>query len=201
MIAINSRAVAVIRYSGGLIKWTKDELRTINRKTKKTMTMHRVLHPHADVDRPYILRNNGGRGKISVEDCVEIETVNLKKYVENSNERLLKTVEGEGILGDGKTKKEILENRRKNFMEKPLHSQFMRKTDEERSQETWNWLKIRFLKKETEGMLMAAQDQALRTNSIKSKVDSVSPVCRLCGEREETISHKVAECKMLAQKQ
>ena len=201
MIAINSRAVAVKRYSGGLIKWTKDELRTINRKTKKTMTMHRVLHPQADVDRPYILRNNGGRGKISVEDCVEIETVNLKKYVENSNERLLKTVEGEGILGDEKTKKEILENRRKNFMEKPLHSQFMRKTDEERSQETWNWLKIRFLKKETEGMLMAAQDQALRTNSIKSKVDSVSPVCRLCGEREETISHKVAECKMLAQKQ
>ena len=43
--------------------------------------------------------------------------LSLKKYVENSNERLLKAVKGEGILGDGKTKNEILEKKRKNFME------------------------------------------------------------------------------------
>ena len=79
---------------------------------------------------------------------VEIETESLKKYVENSNERLLKAAEGEGIQGDGKTKKEILEKRMKNFMKKPLHSQFMRKTDEVWTQETWNWLKARSLKKE-----------------------------------------------------
>ena len=50
---------------------------------------------------------------------------------------------------------------------------------------------------------MAAQDQALRTNAIKKMIDKqdISPMCRLCGEREETISHVVAECKMLAQKQ
>ena len=43
----------------------------------------------------------------------------------------------------------------------------------------------------------------MRTNSIKSTVDkqSVSPLCVLCGEREETISHVFAECKMLVQKQ
>ena len=52
---------------------------------------------------------------ISVEDCLEMETESLKKYVENSNERLLKAVDGEGILGDGKIKKEILEKRGKNF--------------------------------------------------------------------------------------
>ena len=101
------------------------------------MTMRRALHPQADVDRPCIPRNNGGGGMIIVEDCVIVETESLKKYVENSNERPLKTVEGEGILGDGKTKKKIQEKRRKNFMEKPLHPQFMRKTDEVRSQEAW----------------------------------------------------------------
>ena len=111
MTAINSRAVAMMRwYSAGLIKKTKDELRKIDRKTRKTMKMHKALHPQADVDTLYIPRNNGGREIISVDDCVGMETENLNKYVENSNERLLKA-EGKGILGNGKTKKEILKRR------------------------------------------------------------------------------------------
>ena len=70
--AINSRAVAVIRYSAGVITWTKDELRSIDRKTMKKLTMRRALHPQANVDRLYIATNNGGRGMVSVEDCVEM---------------------------------------------------------------------------------------------------------------------------------
>ena len=42
---------------------------------------------------------------ISVEDCAEMETENLKKYVENSNERLLKTVEVEGFYEMEKLRK------------------------------------------------------------------------------------------------
>ena len=55
----------------------------------------------------------------------------------------------------------------------------------------------------TERMLLAAKDQVLRTNDIKSKVDkqNTSLQCRLGGERQEIISHEVTECKMLAQKQ
>lgn len=34
---------------------------------------------------------------IGVEDCAEMETESLTKYVENSNERLLKAVEVEGF--------------------------------------------------------------------------------------------------------
>ena len=49
-------------------------------------------------------------------------------------------------------------------------------------------------------MLMAAQDQALRTNAFKSRIDKqdVSPVRRMCGKREESIAHVVAECEKLA---
>ena len=46
--AINSRVVAVIRYSVGLINWAKDKLRLIDRKT-----MHRALYPQAGVDKLY----------------------------------------------------------------------------------------------------------------------------------------------------
>ena len=58
-------------------------------------------------------------------------------------------------------------------------------------------LKRGTIKRETEGLLTAVQDQALRTNSIKNRIDKedVSPMCWLCGEREETISHVTAECK------
>ena len=38
------------RYSAGLVKWTKDEVRTKDRKTRETMAMHRALHPRAAVD-------------------------------------------------------------------------------------------------------------------------------------------------------
>ena len=52
-------------------------------------------------------------------------------------------------------------------------------------------------------MLMAAQEIALRTNSMNKKVDkkSVSPLCRLRRERKETIMHVVEECNMPSQKQ
>ena len=37
---------------------------------------------------------------------------------------------------------------------------------------------------------------------MKSRIDKqdVSPSCRMCGKREETVEHIVVECKMLAQK-
>ena len=49
----------------------------------------------------------------------------------------------------------------------------------------------------------AAQDQALRTNSIKNRIDKedMPPMWRLYGEREETINHVTAEYKKLVQKE
>ena len=49
----------------------------------------------------------------------------------------------------------------------------------------------------------AAQDQALRTNSIRKRIDGedISPLCRMCGEREEKIGLIVTQCKKLAQKE
>lgn len=43
--AINTRAVAVMRYGAGIIKWTDNELRTLDRKTRKILTMYGAFHP------------------------------------------------------------------------------------------------------------------------------------------------------------
>ena len=50
-------------------------------------------------------------------------------------------------------------------------------------------------------MITAAQDQALRTNAIKAKVEkqNLSPLCRMCGEKDESMGHLVGECSKLAQ--
>ena len=49
--AINSKAVSLVRYGAAIIRWSKDELRALDRKTKKLLTFYRSLHPQADVDR------------------------------------------------------------------------------------------------------------------------------------------------------
>ena len=126
--AINLQAVAVTRYGAGIIKWTK-ELRNIDRRIRKLMNMNRALQPIADVDRFYMKRAEGGRGMISVEDCVDMETNSLYNYVENSNERLLMAVKDEKILGEGAAKKEIYDKRKRQY-KKALHSQFEETTEE-----------------------------------------------------------------------
>ena len=65
---------------------------------------------------------------------------------------------------------------------------------------TWEWKSD--LKVETEALIFAAQEQALRTN-VKFNIDKSvdSPLCRLCNQKGETISHILSECNMLAQKE
>ena len=202
--AINSRAVSLVRYGAGIIDWAKDELRQIDRKTRKLLTIYHALHPQADVDRLYMARADGGRGLIGVEDCVALEVTSLIKYINKSMETTLKAVLRENIWSVEETtvdKSMMNEERKRKLLDKPLHGQFFGST-QDRDEKSWEWIKKGKLKKETEGLLMAAQDQALRTNSIKCRVDKqkVSPSCRMCGEREETVAHVTAECKMLAQK-
>ena len=52
-------------------------------------------------------------------------------------------------------------------------------------------------------MLCAAQEQAIRTNYVKHKIDKQAkpPLCRMCDKKSETITHIVSECEKLAQKE
>ena len=58
------------------------------------------------------------------------------------------------------------------------------------------------LKRETESLLMAAQNSAIRTSHIKARIDKTqqNSKCRLCGDRDETSNHMISECSKLAQK-
>ena len=58
------------------------------------------------------------------------------------------------------------------------------------------------LKRETESLLIAAQNNAIRTNHIKTRIDKMqqNSKCRLCGDRDEMIYH-INKCSKLAQKE
>ena len=81
---INIWAVPHIRYSGPLLKWTREELKQMDQRTRKLMTMHKTLHPRDDVDRLYVSRKEGGRGLTSIEDSVDASKTIYKNTMEDS---------------------------------------------------------------------------------------------------------------------
>ena len=97
-------------------------------------------------------------------------------------------------------KRKEMRNRQERRQNKVLHGQYLKDTDGKTDFEiTWNWLKNGYLKKETEGFIMAAQDQAIRTNAIKAKIDktAIDRKCRLCKVKEATIEHQVSRCSKI----
>ncbi|CAB3979773.1 Hypothetical predicted protein [Paramuricea clavata] len=105
--AINARAVSIIRYGAGLIEWTKEELKEMDRKTRKILTIYKCFHPRDDVDRLYWKRVEGGRGLQSVEDVVKIEKCSLGHYLDHrqTEEELLKEVKIENIFKEREAKR------------------------------------------------------------------------------------------------
>ena len=110
----------------------------------------------------------------------------------NTNEDWLRP--SETILT--KTKKQKWEG-------KQLHGRFKRLINNISHDKTWTWLRKGNFKRETEYILMAAQNSAIRTNHIKVRIDKTqqNSKCRLSGDRDEIINHIISECSKLAQKE
>ena len=84
--------------------------------------------------RLYRKRNEGGKGLISIEDCVRCEEANLSQYVQNSEEWLLKEVAEMDLVSSAETgedyKKRIDLERKEALKNKPLHGKFLNIVDE-----------------------------------------------------------------------
>ena len=203
---VNTWAVSLLRYSAAFICWSKCELQTIDRKTRKLFTMYGGFHPKSDVDRLYVPRKEGGGGLISIEDCVELAIRGLEVYVNGSEERLIQAARGDkidGLEAASILKKSKKEKRLADWVGKPLHGQYLRQTKEVSSEQNWRWLQNGDLKRETESLIVAAQNQSIRTNLVKAKIDKSQGdlLCRLCKKADESIDHIGSGCSKLAQKE
>ena len=170
----------------------------MDQRTKKLMTMHKALHPRDDV----VKKKRKGHG--SIEDSVNAPIQQLEDYIEKCRGRLITATRNyTDNIKFNKTER----TRKQKWEEKQLYGRFKRLTNtntkkSKKTTKTWKWLRKENFKRETESLLIAAQNNAIRINHIKAKIDKVQQncKCRLCGDRDKMINH-ISECRKLAQKE
>ena len=228
--AISSLAVPVVEYSFGLIDWTQQEILSMDRKTRKLLTLHGALHPRADVDRIYVTRREGGRGLRQLETAHKNAILKMGQFVvqqagdmlmrqvlrdeeKNGNRGVVSqaqkiaakmghaTTDGDSILSFN-IKRVSQERLKDSWKGKRLHGQFLHRVENSNISKDHShmWLKRGKMKPETEALITAAQDQALRTHHYEKCIlkTTQDDRCRLCRSQSETLDHIVSGCSVLA---
>jgi hypothetical protein len=54
--AIGALAIPVLKYRFGILSSRLEEIKKSDRKARKTLTMYKIHHPKADIDRLYVKR-------------------------------------------------------------------------------------------------------------------------------------------------
>ena len=126
-------------------------------------------------------------------------------FVHGSEERLLQAARGDRVdsLEEASVLKKTKKTKRlQDWEEKALHGQYLRETKAVGSEQSWVWLQNGDLKRETESLIVAAQNQSIRTKLVKAKSDKTQKdtLCRLYKKAGESIDHVVSGCSKLAQK-
>lgn len=212
--AINTYAIPVLTYTFGILKWTYTEMVELQRVTRTMMTKYKVHHPKASTLRTTLPRGDGGRALTDIinlhsrqlvklrEFFVEkARTSNLHEVVRGADKNLtplnLHTEHVEIALVSDADKKD-------QWAQKALHGRHygdlcLPHIDGEASNK---WLSDGLLFPETEGFMIAIQDQVIGTNNYKKFVikdpNVASDKCRKCNQKSETIQHITSGCTYLA---
>ena len=168
MIARNAFAVPVL-IPMGILDWTIDEIKDINIKTQKILTLTRNFRLNSDVDRFYMQKSFGGRGVRPVQSSYESRITAITQHLiknihRHSSLEYIYEKEANDILRVGQEllqKYNIVSNpneppksvsrkadqtsKREYFVEKPLHGYFFKQMDIDNNidkQQILAWQKI-----------------------------------------------------------
>ena len=182
---INTWAVPLVRYSGPCLKWTRDELKQMDQRTRKLMTMHKALHPRDNVDRQYVSRKEGGRGLASIEDSVDASMQQLEDYIQHDG-GLITAIRNDS---DNTMDNRMIITWEQKWEGKQLYGRFKRLINIISLDKTCTWLR--------------KGNRNVRTNHIKARIDKTQQngKCRVCSDGDETLNHIISECSKLAQKE
>ena len=150
---INTWDVPLVRYSGSFLMWTREELRQMDQRTRKLMTMHEALHPRDDVDRLYVARKERERGLASIEDSVDTSIQRLEDNIEKHERGLITAIRSNT---DNTIDNRMTKTRKQKWKGKQLYGRFKRLINNISLDKTWTWLRKENFKRETESLFMAA---------------------------------------------
>ncbi|CAH2094088.1 unnamed protein product [Euphydryas editha] len=214
--AINTYAIPTLTYSFGIINWTKTELKNLQRMINTSMTKHRKHHPRSCVQRLTLPRKEGGRGIIDITNLHNKQITTLRKYFhsKSTTSELHKaivfsdrkytplnmcdrTTQSNERQTDGRTK--VAEWARKSLHGRHHHDLIQQNVDKLASNE---WLSHGDLFPETEGFMVAIQDQVIETRNYQRHIIRApipTDLCRRCNSASETIQHITGACKAIVQ--
>ena len=117
----------------------------------------------------------------------------LDDYIQKHDGGLITAIRNDT---DNTMDKRMTITRKQRWKRKQLYGRFKRLINNISHDKTCIWLREGNFKRETESLLIAAQDNAVRTNHIKARIDKTQQngKRRLCGDRDETINHIISEC-------
>ena len=152
------------------------------------------------MNRLYVSRKEWGRGLASIEDSVDTSIHRLENYIQKHKRGLITATrhETENTMNNTMTI-----TWKQKWEGKQLYDRLKRLINNISNDKTGTWLRKGNFKRETESLLIAASDNAIRTNHIKARIDKTqqNSKCRLCGDRDETINYIISECSKLAQRE
>ena len=78
--ACNCFAISIITPTVGVVNWTTGDIKQIDIKTRKIITMTGNFHPNRDIDKLYIDRKSGSRGLRSIKIVFESRLKQKQNY-------------------------------------------------------------------------------------------------------------------------
>ena len=76
IIAINTLALPIVTYSFNIINWNLNEIKRLDAKIRKQLTIYRMHHPKADVDRLYKTKRRK-RLKYNLNSAIRLQPLDL----------------------------------------------------------------------------------------------------------------------------
>lgn len=216
--AVNTYAIPILTYSFGVIKWSDTELESLNTTIRTASYRHNIHHIHSAVQRFTLSRKLGGRGFIDIKNLHYKQIDNLRSYflTKANDSTIHNAIVNLPHFGTPlqlsntyfQPKLKIIKDTQKieAWKAKALHGKYPHQLDQEHIDRTASctWLTKGNIFGETEGFLIAIQDQVIKTKNYSKyilKEPLESDRCRLCQQSSETIEHITGGCHVLATKE
>uniref|UniRef100_A0A6P7H095 Uncharacterized protein LOC114342846 n=1 Tax=Diabrotica virgifera virgifera TaxID=50390 RepID=A0A6P7H095_DIAVI len=208
--ALNTYAFSALSYSFGIIKWSKTDIESLQRKVRTLLTKAHNHHPRSAVERTTLPRYLGGRGLMDIGEQLDKQVANLRTYFQAQAES--STLHRAICAVDDSTPLKLREQemrinhlskneKMRTWMGKPLHGRHLNEVNQEYvdSRASNYWLVSGKMFPETEGFLLAIQDQVIPTRNYLKYIVKDPQVqndkCRYGCQAQESIQHLTGGCQ------